>query len=119
MAKEYKLCPDCNNGYTSAMVRLHSIVFYLLMSGEDASRGKNHPYFDYMDKNLGGNWKVADKQLVELTTALAGRKPYFGGYDVIDRSTTAKKIIKAAGLDPETWGICTTCKGEGEIKIKK
>ncbi|MGV3723624.1 MAG: hypothetical protein ACO1SX_22230 [Actinomycetota bacterium] len=51
-------------------------------------------------------------ELHELTTGLAGRSPSFMGHDACDNWSAVKKIIAAAGLDPETWGICPHCKGD-------
>lgn len=53
--------------------------------------------------------------LVELTGGLAGRPPRPWGHDALDRGEATDKIIRAAGLEPRVWGICPTCKGEGEL----
>ena len=52
----------------------------------------------------------------ELTGGLAGRAPRMWGHDAIDRWTATDAIIKAAGLDPKTWGVCPACKGHGSIE---
>ncbi len=77
----YKKCPDCENGYTKDRINFQEFVNDLM-------------------------WH---SKLVEITTGLAGRVPRtpFGH----DRYAAEKKIISAAGLDPEVWGICQTCKG--------
>lgn len=33
--------------------------------------------------------------------------------DACDPWSATKAIIKAAGLDPDSWGICLDCKGDG------
>jgi hypothetical protein len=50
--------------------------------------------------------------MAALADGLIGvRSPYGGAIDVYGATIT---IIRAAGLDPDTWGICTTCGGKGE-----
>jgi len=57
-------------------------------------------------------------ELGDLTSLLAGRRPYPStGHDAVDEHVAAKKIVKAAGLDLDTWGICPLCKGKGELPV--
>lgn len=53
--------------------------------------------------------------LGELTGGLAGRAPRAWGHDALDRCEATNKVIRAAGLDPQVWGICPTCKGDGKL----
>jgi hypothetical protein len=107
----YKKCPDCVNGSTTALARLNDLVGLIMLSGSDSVAGKNHPYFN-------DNWAfyhkvIPSKDILELTTGLAGRPPSFPmGHDGCDRWSATNKIIKAAGL-PKKWGYCKTCKGTG------
>jgi hypothetical protein len=115
----YSECKACGgSGSTIASKRLTDLVSLLLISGDDARRGKCHPYFyDAPLHNTAGD-VVCGKDMTELTTGLAGRAPSFMGHDACDRWSAAKKIIAAAGL-PETWGVCAECKGEGQDPSKK
>lgn len=109
----YTECPHCKGtGSTTARLRLSDLASLLMLSGEDSLKGKNHPYFK-------DNWAfyngdiVPSPDMAELTTALAGRAPRGFGHDSIDKWAAEKKIIETAGLDPEVWGICPHCKGDG------
>jgi len=106
----YKQCPDCNNGYTTARERLETLARLIMLSGSDSREGKNHPYFTE-DSALNDGVRPS-KDMSELTVGLAGRdlgSPF--GHDAMDTWSATKKIITAAGLDPEKWGICNTCDG--------
>lgn len=108
----YKKCPDCENGATTAHERLSDLISLLMISGSDSLQGKNHPYFDGIQKVAYGFNSIPSKDLAELTSGLAGRKcslPF--GHDACDRWSAVSKIIKAAGL-PKNWGTCKTCKGD-------
>ncbi len=107
----YKKCPDCSNGYTQARERLEEMAHLLLVAGNDVVRGKTHPWSS--QSAVHGEYRPG-RDMLELTDGLAGRK-HDGtvfGYDSCARWSTVKAIIKAAGLDPDTWGICPTCEGE-------
>jgi hypothetical protein len=114
----YRKCPDCNNGYTTAGERLGDLVSLLMLSGDDAARGKCHPYFDEAPL-YATQGKVPSIDMVELTTALAGRAPSSLGHDACDKWSATKKIIKAAKL-PKDWGICKSCGGDAiDPAVKK
>jgi hypothetical protein len=54
--------------------------------------------------------------LVHLVAALSGQAPERiaqGGSST--SHLMAKAIVEAAGLDPDTWGSCPTCEGEGTV----
>ncbi len=106
----YKKCPECENGETAASVRLGDLVRLILISGEDSLRGEQYPWSVQTELFHQGN---PGKDMAELTTGLAGRPPDGPiGHDCLDGWSAKKKIIAAAGLDPEVWGTCTACKGE-------
>ena len=106
----YKECPHCQNGCTSAGIRLNEIVNLLMISGADSLKGKNHPYFQdgYFDFS-----NIPSKEMADLTSGFSGRRcDTIFGHDACDRWDATKKIIQAAGLNPNEWGICKHCKGE-------
>lgn len=107
----YKRCPDCEGGYTPDHKWLSSIVHLLLMAGAAGiDDGPLHPWLWNM--TLAPNTKPSI-EMAKLTGGLAGRMPRVPfGHDGSDNWSAERKIIIAAGLDPETWGICQTCKGE-------
>lgn len=107
-------CPNenCENGYTGARRWLQSVTHLLMMLGEAGTRKGRpiHPWLAEMPLRPGVE---VDASASDLTSGLAGRKPMgFGGHDACDNWSAERKIIKAAGLNPKTWGICPTCKGE-------
>jgi hypothetical protein len=110
-------CQDCDecegSGSTSALNRLSDLVSLLMISGEDAKRGKCHPYLSQAPLHHTQG-KVPSKEMVQLTAGLAGREPSFLGHDSCDNWRATKKIIAAAGL-PEKWGYCPKCLGEGSV----
>lgn len=107
----YRECPHCDNGYTTGGRYLNQIVNLLLLAGSDAATNHHHPYFDRMPVPFPQESPSSD--IAELTKGLAGRAcDGLFGHDAIDRFSAGKKIIAAAGLDPETWGICPHCNGE-------
>lgn len=108
----YKSCPDCKNGYTDARIRLQALVRLIMLSGSDSIKSKNHPYFDHMDLFISGFDNHPGKDMHELTSGFAERDASFCGHDGCDNWSAEKKIIQAAGLDCDKWGICQTCNGE-------
>lgn len=108
----YKKCPHCENGYTAARIRLQDVVSLLMLSGSDSMKGSNHPYFEHIGRFVYGFDSAPSKDMLELTSGLAGRSAGFFGHDACDGWSAEKKIIEAAGLNAETWGICGYCKGE-------
>lgn len=110
-----KNCPDCNGrGSTLAKQRLDDLVSLLMLSSDDAARGKVHPYFETAP--LFDTRGIAVSQdIAELTGGLAGRphrQPF--GHDACDRWSASRKIIASAGLK-KSWGTCKRCKGEGSV----
>lgn len=105
-------CAACGgSGYTTAGERLQELVSLLMLSGSDAQRGQCHPYF-YETPLHRTQGKTCGADMLELTTSLAGRAPFFMGHDSFDKWSAAKKIIAAAGM-PDSWGTCAECDGHG------
>lgn len=105
----YKPCPDCEHGYTNARRRLQDLVHLIMIAGEDSRRGENHPWSNQASLFFHG---TPSPDMAELTSGLAGREPSFLGHDACDKWSAEKKIIAAAGLDPQSWGVCQTCQGD-------
>lgn len=109
-------CTDCSGrGSTTARQWVEASAAMILLLADDLraqERGRPmHPYFAEYYTSAHGTRPSSD--IVELTAGLAGRKPGFIGHDALDRWSATSKIIAAAGLDPETWGLCQTCAGHG------
>ncbi len=129
--KELRLpaCGDCfGSGWTSAHDWVAAIVHLLLMVGEDVAaqeRGKDlHPYLALLD-NRPDHFADRDRKFVTprpsadavlLTSGLAGCEPddFLFGYGSRGEWHAVAAIVKAAGL-PDTWGICGTCSGTGDV----
>lgn len=106
-------CSDCDGGATATRQWLEGIAHIILMLDDDllAQRAERpiHPWLAQLATHPASR---PSPDAAELGLGLAGRSgagPF--GHDAIDRWRTTAAIIKAAGLDPETWGICPTCKG--------
>lgn len=115
----YEKCKLCDGyGITIARQRLTDLVSLLMISGEDAAdsvrRGRDrcHPYL-VNDGLFNTSGKLCGADMTELTAGLAGRQPCFLGHDGCDRYVATTKVIAAAGLDPDKWGICPNCSGHG------
>jgi hypothetical protein len=108
----YKKCEKCDgSGATMASRRLDDLVNLLMLSGDDAKRGKAHPYFYNapLHQTCG---ELCGEDMSELTEALAGRSSSCMGHDCIDNWSARSKILKVAGVS-EDWGKCKACNGEG------
>jgi hypothetical protein len=123
----YRRCSACDGSGTDASRRaLERIVRLILLAGEESrataadleryrQQGRlfPHPYLC-----TEGLWLTARADLGttlhEISAGLAGREPSHFGHDCCDAYTALKAVIKAAGHDPETWGICKVCGGHGE-----
>lgn len=106
----YKACPDCENGYTPDHRWLDAIVHVLMLAGEAGI--EDRPLHPWLRELALAPSQRPTPGMAKLTEGLAGRPPDRPfGHDSIDNWSASKKIIEAAGLDPETWGICSTCKG--------
>lgn len=115
----YASCPKCGGcGKTTARKRLGEMARLILLSGYDSKREKSHPYFDWFALHYTAG-VAPSKDMVELSEGLAGRAASFMGHDAIDAYRAEKKIISAAGLDSDKWGICEHCHGSGEDPATK
>lgn len=116
---EERDCEVCENGSTSARAWVEQIANLLLMLDDDRraqAQGRPiHPYL--LDTGSFANGVRPSADIAELGAGLAGRESGWLGHDAIDRWHATSKIIEAAGLDPETWGICPACKGHGSIEV--
>lgn len=95
--EHYHECPVCRGrGTTAAMEYLANLTRNLVWH-INGLHGKDY------------------EEIAQLTTGLCRRSPQKGllGHDSIDEGVAREAIIKAAGLDPETWGHCPNCNGEG------
>jgi len=88
-----------------------------LLEAGAASYDQRVPRSGWLAKTLRdeeGLYPTSD--LGDLTTQLCGREPdTLIGHDSIDRYNAVDKIIRVAGFDPKTWGICPDCKGSGDL----
>lgn len=113
-------CRDCNGyGRTAAYQWVEGIAGLLLMLGEDQRSQQRerpiHPYLRAVQRECVYTSERPGPEALELSTGLAGRAPSFLGHDACDRWSATNKVITAAGMDPETWGRCPICGGEGNI----
>lgn len=103
----YRKCPHCISGYTPARIRLQELCHVLSIAGDDCNKGMNHPWSQ--DVAHHHPEAIPSNDIHELLRGLSGGDEQFlGGYN---RWNIEHKIIEAAGLDPETWGICPHCNG--------
>jgi len=123
LSPEFPACPDCNRmGMTSAHEWLETIVHLIMVLGEDGRKTQRkldgqpvngyHPHPWLMELACRPD-KVPSPDAALLSNGLAGRTPSFLGHDSCDKWEATRKIIAAAGLDPEVWGVCPTCGGHG------
>lgn len=111
-------CTDCSGtGATPARQWVGDIADLLLMldcdvTAQDRGRGL-HPYLsDLMQRPR----QRPSRDAIEFGTGLAGRAPSFMMHDGIDSWRALEKVIRAAGLDPETWGMCAMCAATGVVE---
>lgn len=121
-------CPagdTCLNGETAARAWVGKVAYLLLMLDDDRSaqqRGRPmHPYFDSVPRPYGppptydSNARPS-ADIAEFGAGLAGREGSLMGHDALDHWSTKEKVIRAAGLDPEVWGICPRCYGHATVE---
>lgn len=109
-----KQCPGCNQGkgITPAREWLNAISYVLPMAGAASLETESlHPWLKAI--RLAPDQRPG-KEMALLTEGLAGNPPrYPFGHSGTDHWHASEKIIQAAGLDPEIWGICPVCHGHG------
>lgn len=115
-------CPagvDCQHGTTRARAWVKGLAHLCLMLDDDLQdqlRGRKlHPYLANVPSYTNGARPSVD--IHEFGVGLAGREGGFLGHDSIDSWQAQRKLIEAAGLDPDTWGICPTCKGAAAVEV--
>jgi len=125
--------PMCMSGSTPARAWVGQLAHMLLMLDDDRRaqhRGRPmHPYFDSVPRPTTTHEDFFDRMrnprpvvprpsedIAEFGTGLAGREGGWLGHDAIDRWNATDALIKAAGLDPEVWGICQACGGHGSVE---
>lgn len=116
---ETLMCEQCKgSGTTAARAWLEAITRMILMLDDDLdaqARGRRmHPYFDSTPTHAYGTRPSVD--IRELVVGLVGREAGMFGHDSLDGWRALRKIVEAAGLDPETWGFCAACSGEGYLE---
>lgn len=113
----YKSCQACDGcGNALAMEYLNNIVHLLMVAGSNSTQKRIHPWLAALPMAPSA---PPSPDMAELTTGLAERAPSVFGHDSCDRWSACQKIIAAAGLDPEKWGICQTCNGDGLEQASK
>jgi hypothetical protein len=115
--------PDCGTcagrGETTARQWVGQIAHLLMVLDDDLNaqtRGRDlHPWLRDTGCLAWGVRPSAD--IREFGTGLAGRESDGSlGHDGIDRWRATDALIRAAGLDPDVWGKCSTCDGTGSIE---
>lgn len=112
-------CGTCGGyGRNSAFQWLSDMAYLLLMLGRDgmdSRRGQPlHPWLQGI--HTYATSRPHPESMAALTGGLAGRAPRDPfGHDACDQWAATKAIITAAGLDPDTWALCETCGGKGDV----
>jgi hypothetical protein len=135
---EETVCPDCHGqGDTSARAWVQGIVYLLGMLARDLGDQKYgrriHPYLSELPRSPddGGEldhetrkWirlpqiRRVSEDIVPLLAGLTGQP----AEELTNRMMSDPSypindvLIKAAGLDPKTWGWCITCKAHGSLE---
>ncbi|GAB3977415.1 hypothetical protein GCM10029978_067060 [Actinoallomurus acanthiterrae] len=107
-------CHSCNGWGTNASSNWLAEIVWLLARVGDAAARPGQPLPDLL--HMLGPGTPPGPDMAELTGGLAGRpSDIIFGHDACDHWSMTRKIIKAAGLDPDTWGKCSTCDGHGNL----
>lgn len=109
-------CDACRStGTTPARQWVDQIARLLLMLDEDLNQQqRDRPMHPYLRDTGTRAWSVRPSgDIAEFGTGLAGRPASFMGHDAVDGWRATEKVIRAAGLDPGTWGKCLSCDGLG------
>lgn len=111
-------CAACDGkGVTAARSWVTQMAALCLLLDDDRRQQEMdrpmHPYFSDTGSRAYGR---PSADIAEFGEGLAGRSAGLLGHDALDTFQAADALIKAAALDPEVWGICQTCQGEGSIE---
>lgn len=123
MPDSLKECPcpageACERGQTSARAWVEEIAQLALMLDDDMCSYGSDLYPLFRSVPGGGTHGPQPRpsaDIREFVSGLAGREDMFG-HDVSDRRRATKRLIEAAGLDPEMWGVCPKCEGHGSVE---
>lgn len=114
-------CPAgeaCDRGQTSARAWVDEIARLALMLDDDMGSRSNDLYPFFRSVAGGGTHALRPRpsaDIREFVTGLAGHENMVG-HDVYDRRRATTRLIEAAGLDPQTWGVCPKCAGRGSVE---
>lgn len=129
-------CPDCENGWTAAAGWLRTFCRRIQHLGDDIrNQESGRPMHLYLTEDpnpfttrgaidpVTRQWTELPRiirpsaDILPLLAGLTGRSeedllhPLSGDHSY----RIVMKLVAAAGLDPDTWGICTTCSGEAAL----
>lgn len=133
---KFPQCPDCEGRGTSASYRaLETIVRLLMLAGQNSAERPKDFKPNGRSQNLGGKmfphpwltelscWPIDDpgEDLHLITTGLCRQFPAgrIFGHDSVDQWKAMKAIVTAAGQDPDNWGSCKACNGQGWDRSRK
>ena len=118
-------CPAgamCMNGRTPARAWVAVIAELAMMLDDDHAVERRgwpiHPYFASIPSPRDGRTGRPVRpspDIAEFGEGLAGRPPGRSGHDATDRWRAEKRLIEAAGLDPDAWGLCPSCGGDRSV----
>lgn len=128
-------CPNCTRGMTAAADWLYVLCTRIEMLAEDIGdqqRGRPmHPYLaaDQAPATTGFIYHPGSEHpeypkilrpsadILEVVAGLSGETPEHLTSPLRGSGTgTFRKVIEAAGLDPQAWGICPTCEGHASLE---
>lgn len=134
---QYPTCPACDGRGTNSSYRaLETIVRLLMLAGDDSAvRPKDFRPLNGRSQQIGNRMyphpfltdlsinPIDDPgdELHLITAGLCGRSPVGDilGHCSSDNWRALEAIVKAAGQDPETWGNCKACNGQGWDPARK
>lgn len=83
--------------------------------GDDRSR--IHPWLAALQRDCVYNHRRPSQDILDLYRGVVGRDEIGSlGADSDRFARRAMKALKAAAGLPDSWGICTTCQGEGSVE---
>lgn len=108
-------CSDCaGHGVTAARSWVSQIAaLALLLNADLSAQAQGRPMHPYFNDTGSRADQRPSPDIAEFCIGLAGRGEPGRWHDSIDNWRATDALIKAAGLDPETWGRCTSCDGHG------